>query len=129
MDNPVVTVNGLELKYFSNITPTRFDITKGGRNELTGLNRLRLVAKKWKLVVAYDFIPESLYQSIKSVIDPSPLSLTVHFTYGSDDVTFNGYAVYTSTIAPADEIGRLPEKEFMNEAGGRSNFSLELIEN
>jgi len=116
---PYVSINGVELKEFNSYHPSRFDITKGGRNELTGKNRLRLVAKKWKLVIGADFISDAEYKRITDVIDADSLNLTVVFKdKGSDPITFNGYAVYDKE--------RSLEADAM---GCWSNFSLELIEN
>ena len=126
MDKPFVSVNGVEIPYISSVHPQRFDITKGGRNPLTGKNRLRLTAKKWKLIIDCGFLTENKYQEIREVIDADSLNLTVYFKYGEEEITFNGYAVYTSKIVVGDEIGTLPNE---NCVGGRSEFNIELIEN
>lgn len=119
MDKPYVAINGVELLEFNSFHPQQFDITKGGRNPLTGLNRLRLVAKKWKLVIGSNFISDEEYKKITDEIDKNSLSLTVSFKdKGSELITFNGYAVY--------DKDRSLEADAM---GCWSNFSLELIEN
>jgi len=116
---PYVSINGVELKEFNSYHPSRFDITKGGRNELTGKNRLRLVTKKWKLVIGADFISDGAYKIITDTIDANSLNLTVNFRDKNDEIiTFNGYAVYDKE--------RTLESDAM---GCWSNFSLELIEN
>lgn len=116
---PFVSINGVELKEFNSYHPQRFDITKGGRNELTGKNRLRLVAKKWKLIIGADFISDAEFKKITDAIDANSLSLTVVFKdKDAEAITFNGYAVYDKE--------RTPESDSMN---CWANFNLELIEN
>lgn len=119
MLKPYVSINDLELTEYDSYHPQRFDITKGGRNPLTGYNRLRLVAKKWKLIINASFISNEEYKKITDEIDKNSLSLTVKFRDKNDEmVEFVGYAVYDKEMAIGDDV-----------MGGWSNFSLELIEN
>jgi hypothetical protein len=119
MVKPYVEVNGIRLLEFDSYHPQQFDITKGGRNALTGHNRLRLVAKKWKLVIGAAFISNEEYKKITDEIDKNTLSLTVKFQDKNDEmVEMNAYAVYNKEMKIGDDI-----------MGGWSNFSLELIEN
>jgi hypothetical protein len=117
---PYVTINGVEFKEFDAYKPSRFDITKGGRNELTGKNNLRLIAKKWKLVLGAAYISDAVYKQITDFIDQN--SLDVNVTFRDKDtanlVSINCYAVY--------DKDRTKEADAM---GCWSNFSLELIEN
>lgn len=126
MDKPFVSVNGVEIPYISSVIPQLIDITKGGRNPLTGKNRLRLTAKKWKLTIDCGFLTENRYQEIRNAIDPNSLNLTVYYKYGVEEITFDGYAVYTSKIVVGDDVGTLPNEDCV---GGRSEFNIELIEN
>lgn len=116
---PYVEINGIELKEFDSYTPTRFDITKGARNELTAYNNLKLIAKKWKLVIGATYISDATYKQITDSIDFNSLKVKVKFRYKDDElVSFTGYAVYTQD--------RTLEADAM---GCWSNFNLELIEN
>ena len=119
MAKPYVSINGVELLEFDNYHPQRFDITKGGRNSLTGKNRMRLVTKKWKLIITANFISDTEYKKITDEIDKDSLNLTVVFNdKGGELITFIGYAVYDKDkTIEADGLG------------GWSNFNLELIEN
>lgn len=117
--NPYLEINGLILAEYDSYHPQQFDITKGGRNALTGKNRLRLVAKKWKVIVNSAFISNEEYKRITDEIDKNSLSLTVRFRDKNEEmVEINCYAVYDKEMKIGDDA-----------MGGWSNFSLELIEN
>ncbi len=119
LDGVFVSVNGIELKELDSYHPQQFDITKGGRNSLTGYNRLRLVCKKWKLTVGASYISDEHYKEITDAIDKDSLNVSVVFQdKDAERVEFVGYAVYDKE--------RSIEADAM---GCWSNFSLELIEN
>ena len=116
---PRLIIDGVELKEFDTYTPVRNTITKGGRNELTGKNKLKIVARKWKITVGAAYISDAEYKKITDVIDKNELNLNVQFTdKGEEMQEAKCYAVYTKDRSlDADAIGCW------------SNFSLELIEN
>ena len=117
--NPYLEINGLILMEYDNYKTQPFDITKGGRNPLTGYNKLRKVAKKWKVIVNASFISNEEYKRITDEIDKNSLSLTCRFRDKNEEmVEINCYAVYNKEMKIGDDI-----------MGGWSNFSLELIEN
>jgi len=119
MDKPFISINGVELLEYDNYDPNRNEITKGGRNSLTGGMRLRMVAKKWKVVVSANYISDEEYKRITDEIDKDSLNVTVQFRDKDDElVEFVGYAVYKKS--------RTLESDAM---GCWSGFSLELIEN
>ena len=119
VDRPYVLINNVQFSEFDDYHAQQFDITKGGRNPLTGYNRLRLVAKKWKLVLGASYISDSAYNTLLSSISDS-LSVSVTFRDNNDstNVTFTGYAVI--------DKNRTPESDAM---GCWCDFSIELIEN
>ena len=114
-----VSINGTEIFEYDDYHPQHIDMTKGGRNPLTGYNRMRILAKKWKLVISAAFISDSEYKKIVDLM-PNTMSVAVVFRDKDDDalVSFTGYAVVDKS--------RTPESDAM---GCWSNFSLELIEN
>ena len=119
MAKPYLEINGIKMTEYSTYDATPFDITKGGRNPLTGHNKLRLVSKKWKVVVSAEFISDEEYKKITDEIDKNSLSMTVKFRDKYDElVEINAYAVYKKSLKVGDDV-----------MGGWSNFSLELIEN
>ena len=119
MDKPFISVNGVELLEYDNYDPNRQEMTKGGRNPLTGLMRLRPLAKKWKVVVSANYISDEEYKRVTDEIDKDSLHVTVKFRDKYDElVEFVGYAVYKKS--------RTLESDAM---GCWCNFSLELIEN
>lgn len=119
LDRNFVSINGTEIKEYDDYHPQQFDITKGGRNPLTGFNRLRLTAKKWKLVITAAYISDAEYKKIIDLMT-NTLSVAVVFRDKDDDalVSFTGYAVV--------DKHRTPESDAM---GCWCDFSLELIEN
>lgn len=121
VDRNFVSINGTEIFEYDDYHPQQFDITKGGRNPLTGYNRMRIIAKKWKLVISAAFISDAEF---KKIVDLMPNTLQVAVVFRDKDdgsgslVSFTGYAVVDKS--------RTPESDAM---GCWSNFSLELIEN
>ena len=120
MAKPFISINGVELLEYDNYEPNNMPpITKGGRNALTGKMRLRIIAKKWKVVISSNFISDTEYKKITDEIDKDPLNINVCFRDKNEElVEFVGYAVYTKSLKTGDDA-----------MGGWSNFSLELIEN
>ena len=116
---PYLEIQGIPFTEFDSYHPVRFDITKGGRNPLTGKNRLKLIAKKWKLVVGAAYMSDATYKQITDIIDQDSLNIDIKFRdKDANLVEINCYAVY--------------DKERSKEAdamGCWSNFKLELIEN
>lgn len=119
LDRVYCSINGVQFTEFDNYHPQQFDITKGGRNALTGFNRLRLVAKKWKLTLSASYISDSAFSALIASI-PDTLSVAVIFRDEDDNtnISFTGYAVIDKS--------RTPESDAM---GCWSDFSIEIIEN
>lgn len=119
LDRPYVTINGVQFTEFDSYHPQQFDMTKGGRNPLTGYNRLRLTAKKWKLVLGASYISDAAYSALIASISDT-LSVNVVFRDEDDEtnISFTGYAVIDKS--------RTPESDAM---GCWCEFSIELIEN
>lgn len=111
-----LTINNVAFTAFDQYTPDHIDMTKGGRNNLTGINNMRLQRKCWKLVVTAKYISDEDYAAlINSISD----TLNVSFTFmDTESVTCTGYVVITKS--------RTPESDAM---GCWCDFNMELIEN
>lgn len=119
LDRPYVTINNVQFTAFSSYHAQQFDITKGGRNSLTGKNKLRLIAKKWKLILSASYISDEAYSTlIDSITDTLSVSVVFRDKDDTSTVSFDGYVVV--------DKNRTPESDAM---GCWSDFSIELIEN
>lgn len=114
-----LSVNGYEVTEYDDYHPTHIDMTKGGRNPLTGYNNLRELAKKWKVIITASYISDETY---KAIIDAIPNTLHCAVVFRDKDydklISMDAYVVI--------DKHRTPESDAM---GCWCDFNMELIEN